>query len=234
MITDSQLLHTYELRAPYSLVRFSRLRLYVRPATKASFELLVLLHAARADTRSWVNALIDDLKWIDSCLPDAAFTVITWFTFCREAPRQARLLIRKACDSSAARSLVIAEASSAIRSLEQFYSCPCGLTGGTIAAYHAHRGSAHGLMHPANYYADESNICRYCLVKSGSRGHLLHHLMYGSGLCLLNAVARTAPLAQSTLDDLKEAESHTISERICAGRAKNNTGTSPLHFFGPL
>ena len=234
LISDTQLLQIYELRAPYTTVRFSRLRLSVRLATKASFELLVLLHAARGDPRSWLNALLDDLKWLACCLPDASFTIISWFAFCREAPRQARLMIRKACDSSAAKSLTIAETSSAIRSLVQTYSCPCGWSGGSLAAYHAHRGKAHGLMHPANYYADASNMCRYCLVQFGSRGHLLTHLAQGSGLCLLNSVARSAPLAQSVLDELKEAESRTIADRICAGHHKHRAEVPPLRFFGPL
>lgn len=200
MITDTELLHIYGLRAPYTTVRFSRLRLSVRLATKASFELLVLLHASRDDPRSWLKALMDDRKWIGLCLPESSSNVASWFAFCRDAPRQARLLVRKACDSAATKSVTVSETSSSIRSLGASYSCPCGWWGRTSAAYHAHRGSAHVCLHPANFYAGEDNICRYCLVRFSSRGLLLTHLSRGSGLCLFNSVMRSTPLSQLALD----------------------------------
>ena len=50
MLTDSAVLHIHGLRAPYTLVRFSRLRMSVRLFNKAPIRLLGLLYAARDDS----------------------------------------------------------------------------------------------------------------------------------------------------------------------------------------
>ena len=52
-LTDLELLKVYGLRAPYTTIRFSRLRMAVRLLTKAPAPLLVLIFAARSDSRSW-------------------------------------------------------------------------------------------------------------------------------------------------------------------------------------
>ena len=48
-LTDTEVLHSYEVRAPYATVRFMRLRLSVRMVLKAPAQLLALLAAARPD-----------------------------------------------------------------------------------------------------------------------------------------------------------------------------------------
>ena len=49
LLTDAQMLHAYNFRAPYAFVRFARLRLSIRIFLKAPTALLVLLYAARDD-----------------------------------------------------------------------------------------------------------------------------------------------------------------------------------------
>ena len=51
-ISDQELLHVFELRAPYTFVQFSRLRLSIRIFNRAPAELLVLLWEARKGARS--------------------------------------------------------------------------------------------------------------------------------------------------------------------------------------
>jgi hypothetical protein len=126
MLSDVALLNVYSLRSPYASVRFSRLRLSVRLATRASFGLLTLIHASRSDSRSWIQGLCSDLKWMKLCDRECSYTVAEWFCFCRTEPKKARSLIRKICASPEATSVTLSEQSSAVKALQGSYSCPCG------------------------------------------------------------------------------------------------------------
>lgn len=152
MLSDTEVLRIYNLKAPYAVVRFSRLRLSVRIAGKASVELLCLLHAARADGKSWLSALQEDLTWLQLCLPESKYSISEWFLFCRCAPKNPRSLIRRACESPPASSIGLGEGNSGIRALASYYTCVCGWSGPSIHVYHAHRGSAHGCIQPAERY----------------------------------------------------------------------------------
>ena len=151
MLTDSQFLEVYEIRSPYAFVRFSRLRLSIRLALKAPIELLVLVYAARKDTKSWYSALEDDLKWMGVCTPQAQFTVQEWFCHARTNPSAARRIVRKACDSQAARSLTLMEAKPRVRSISARATCHCGKSFASATALGAHKTRMHGYVQPAAY-----------------------------------------------------------------------------------
>ena len=205
----------------------------VRLATRASFDILVLIHACLPDARSWINGLLSDLRWMKLCDSDASFSISDWFTFCRLTPKKARLLIRRICESPAARSVTLSEQSTAVKSLQASYSCPCGWIGTSKAALCAHRGSAHLDINPAQFYA-ENNQCLACLVTFGSRGNLITHLTRGSGLCFLNIVLKVPPLPRSVVDAIREKEAHISHDKVNAGLGKHYAEAPPVRAYGPL
>ena len=232
--TDTEVLNIYDLRAPYTTIRFTRLRLSIRIACKAPFPLLVLLHACRSDSKSWLKALEDDLKWLCACSVDHSYTVTQWFVFCRASPKQARSLVRMICDGAAARSISLSEQSSAIRLLQSAVSCPCGWSGTSVAAFHGHRWSAHGYIAPAQHYADGSNECRCCLVRFSSRGLLISHLTRGSGICLLNCIIRFPPVNFAELKAARETDSILMHDNLHSGLPKHHAEVPASRGFGPL
>ena len=123
LLSDHELLHVYELRAPCSLVRFARLRMAIRVILRANIETLVLIHFAGSDPGSWLHALLEDLVWLSSCLPDAKYTFTDWCHFVRCSPKKARCLVRKACSSDTARSLTIAEGNKDVAALVSSHTC---------------------------------------------------------------------------------------------------------------
>ena len=128
---------------------------------------------------------------------------------------------------------MLAETSSAIKSPETSYSCACGWSGASIFAFHAHRGSAHNVCHPASFYAEDT-LCRCCLVRFGSRGLLMTHLTRGSGTCLLNIVMHFPPLTDVQHRDIRDEERAVAAKRIKVGLSKNQTGIPPVRAYGPL
>ena len=83
LLSDAEVLNIFECRAPYTFVRFLRLRLSVRFALRATEELMALVFAARQDSRSWIKAIESDLKWARLCDDTAAFNITEWFSFAR-------------------------------------------------------------------------------------------------------------------------------------------------------
>ena len=167
-------------------------------------------------------------------MPDAIFGVADWFKVARDDPKAARSLVRTACETVHGASTTLGESSPGIKALATSYSCVCGWIGPSIHAFHAHRGSAHGVIHPAEFYVDDSCQCRCCLVTYGSRGLLIAHLRYGSGICLLNCVLHSLPLARDKLDTIKEEDSSVRKSKIKAGLSKHRAVHAPVREFGPL
>ena len=61
-LSDAVFLNVYDLPPPYSMVRFSRLRMSIRMMLRSPFGLLALVHFALPDARSWLRALLADLQ----------------------------------------------------------------------------------------------------------------------------------------------------------------------------
>ena len=126
-----------------------------------------------------------------------------------------------------------AETSTSIQALDSHYSCPCGWTGSSVLALHAHRGSAHEVVHPVHAYMPD-NRCSCCLVEFPTRGLLYTHLTRGSGLCFLNVIMHHPPLPQTEIDDLREQESFLVVDRLNSGLRKHHADSPPIRSFGPL
>ena len=98
----------------------------MRLVNKAPIELLGLLFEAKRDPRSWLKALEDDLVWMQTCDRDHTFTPIEWFALCRATPKRAKNIVRRVCDTVAARRMGTCEPSSAVWKLGQGVACECG------------------------------------------------------------------------------------------------------------
>ena len=172
-------------------------------ALKAPIELLVLVFAARKNSKSWHAALEDDLKWMGLCSPQAQFTVSEWFCFARNDPSSARRTVRKVCDSIAARSLTLGEVRPNVRAISVRATCQCGKSFQSAFALDVHRARVHGYRQPAHFFAGEDMTCHCCLLQFGCRQHLVKHLAIKSPLCLLNTLLRFPPLSRESECDLK-------------------------------
>ena len=104
LLPNIGLRNAYNLRAPYSFVRFATLRLFIRVLAKAPLGLLVLLVESIGDAKAWLSGGEDDLRWMVLC--DRDRSMHEWVVFCRGMPKRARAVVRKICDSPAARSVV--------------------------------------------------------------------------------------------------------------------------------
>ena len=232
-LTDSELLEVYNLRSPYTMVRFSRLRLSIRLLCRAPIQVLALLFAARKDAKSWVRALADDIAWLGKCDDKSVFTNGEWFTFVQQAPKAARTLIRRVCDGKAARSLTFGETSPAVCKLGQNFSCPCGWSGKSKGSFMLHKQLAHGQRSPSQSYIDETHACFCCLLKFSTRELARNHLVR-SKHCFINVLLRVPPLSSEELAAISKAENAAVRARIKAGLPAHHAKAPPKRMYGPL
>ena len=141
----------------------------------------------------------------------------------RSDPTAARRVVRKACDSKAARSLTIAETRPNICAISTRSTCHCGKLFNSAKALAVHRTRMHGYRQPAHFYAGGDMICHCCLLQFGCRQHHVTHLAEKSPLCLLNTLLRCPPLSR---------EEETVL-RLQASEIKNREAPSAYRISGP-
>ena len=118
---------------------------HIRFVARAPVKLVVLVYEARRDGRSWFAALQSDLEWLKLCDAGADFTISKWFSFPRGEPCKARALVRKICDSQAARSTVLAKRNVGVIAFQLSHSCQCGKSFASKVAFDGHRATVHGM-----------------------------------------------------------------------------------------
>lgn len=213
-ISDVVLRYSFELKAPYTYVRFHRLRLSIRFFNRAPFSLVLLAAAAVKDARSWMYALVKDLEWLTACDGECVYDLRQWYAFVNAAPKQARNLVRKICNSRMARSVTLGECRPAVMVVQATFTCFCGQMFKSLAALNGHRGAFHEFGAAEMAYCPEDATCRACLVSFSNRKLLAHHLRYRSGyVCLLSCVAHQQPLSDLELDSYRTAERVTEAQR---------------------
>ena len=161
-MSDQQLIRNHELLAPYTIVRLSRLSLAIRVVTKCEGDLHRLLFAARGSPKSWLKAVEDDFKWLQVVSdefkrfvsPDQLFRAF------REAPKQMKRSIKKACCSEPANVLLANETSRALTSLGNEWVCEaCNLGFATLPALRTHDFDVHGYIRTARSFVNADAVC---------------------------------------------------------------------------
>jgi hypothetical protein len=233
MLSDAEFLRVYDLPAPYSMVRFSRLRMSIRMVLRSPFELLALLFVGRHDARSWLKALQSDLEWMAECVKETKFDLISWCAFARESPKAARTLVRKVCHSELARSVSVCEQTKAIARLDMSYNCWCGTSFNSKAALDRHKGTVHDAVTPVQWYA-AGNTCFACMTSFSNREGLIFHLSRGHGTCMLNTILRLPPISREDLDAYRKHERIATLARERAGVTQHKVDRPPIRVAGPL
>ena len=230
---DEHLLRIYHLRAPYAYVRMSRLRLCIRVVSKAPIHLLFLMMSAKSDSKYWLTALEDDVAWMGRVDPDASMTMSEFFQLCRNDPKKARRIIRKACDSMMAQSLTIMETKPAIIALRRTWTCHCGSSFKTKANLGLHQFRKHGKLPPWSFYASNEALCRCCMLQFSARNALLLHFK-NSPLCILNIILREEPLTVELEVEARRLAQEEKLSRIRAGYCQHFTEVPCFRVCGPV
>ena len=153
----------------------------------------------------------------------------------RDAPKPARSLIRKACESHQAFDLAFGETTAAAKKLDTSWTCFCGASFASKSSLDGHRGTAHGCMNVAAYFAPPDYVCPCCLVEFSNRTLLISHMSRGSGTCLVNTLLRNTPLLTHVeLREVQQRERIEQAEREKSGLPRFKAEFPPVRHFGPL
>ncbi len=101
MFSDDDIIFNNSLIYPYTMIRMSRLLLFVRIIRKNPAFVLNFLKQAAFGVGSWVDCLQQDLTWLavsDKFMACANFSVVQWADFLDSHPESVGA-IRKFCAS---------------------------------------------------------------------------------------------------------------------------------------
>ena len=108
----------------------------------------------------------------------------------------------------------------------------CAAEFGTAASLKAHFARTHTYS-VARKYADGS-VCKACLKRFDSRGHVLHHLAITKRKCLELLMVRCAPLTVEIAAELDEADCKQRKSARGSGRAPHRAYWPATQLQGPL
>ena len=169
---------------PYTLIRMSRLLLFVRIGRKNRPFVLTLLLQATFGKESWVACLQQDLAWLAvsekfrSC---AAFSLDQWIGFFNSHPESAKS-IRRFCASPWS-NISTHNAATRIVGLNHTHLCErCSYGCDSDQQLALHLFKHHGVKDPIRMYVSGTR-CPICLIEFWQREVLLNHVRRGRTPC---------------------------------------------------
>ena len=243
-LSDQELLDTYQLIAPQTLVTLARLNLFIRVITKGTDSLRRALFAAREAEWSWLHAVQADFGWIraHSTEFDSVANLQQWIVNIRLRPFFWRGLIKQIAATKAANQILPFQsnpkpnASIALVGL-QIVCSECGEVLPNSSAKTIHEFRQHGVRNPARLYILADNSCRYCSKFFPTRHHCARHLSEYTeeGTCLAAMQCCLPPLdpAESLRLDLLDVEvkkEHFAVKKNARGGRSKAVGPNVLDF----
>ena len=241
-LSDQELLDTYQLIAPQTLVTLARLNLFIRVITKGTDSLRRALFAAREAEWSWLHAVQADFGWIraHSTEFDSVANLQQWIVNIRSRLFFWRGLIEQIAATKAANQILPFQSNpkpnASIAPVgPQIVCSECGEVLPNSSAKTIHEFRQHGVRNPARLYILADNSCRYCSKFFPARRHCARHLSEYTeeGTCLAAMQCCLPPLdpAESLRLDLLDVEvkkvHFAVKKNARGGRSK------AVQYFGP-
>ena len=223
-------------------ITIARLRYLPRFKRSAPLLLLALVMATAEDTQSWLEAVLDDLAWLQNLVGDEYREVRPfagfeqWMNFAADSLPRWRAILKRA----AALDVQLADASIqfqngnvAARLPNETHICAeCGASFGSSASLDAHFARAH-VSSIARRYA-EGDVCRGCLKRFTSRDHVIHHLAVSKRHCLELLKVRCQPLTADRAAELDKVECARRRAVRSVGGAPRGASWPAHRVQGPL
>jgi len=239
MFNDDDVIYKYGFICPRTMLRLSRLSLFLRIIIKGPPLLLELILAQDTSgfKKGWVCSLRDDLVWLTSCEHFADGIdrdLAQWVEFLSQSPGPFLKKIKSFCKTPFAN---ICTQWATSRVLEE-YSRPvncylCGKESMSLQAHSVHLARSHGIKSKFRMYVD-GPTCRICLVNFGSRERCLNHVRYRSKVCYANSLMRGPILSSQQADELDLLERPEHKALYSAGKRRHTAEHPCLRAHGPL
>ena len=236
LFNDDDIIYTHGFLCPRTILRMSRLLLFVRLVAKSPPLLLALALSQSELKRGWVASLIGDLRWLcgSTLFADhASWDLSTWVDHFKVSPQASAKQIKAYCKSPFANICVQWAVSPTLRAFSQPIQCTvCGKLSMSQQAHAVHLYSAHKVKCTFRLYVPQTH-CMICLREFWTREGCLNHAKK-SKVCRYNLLIRGPYLSQIESDSLDQACHERNRQLHASGRRRHATEKSSTRLPGPL
>ena len=239
MFNDDDVIYQNGFMCPKTMLRFSRLSLFVRIVRKSPPGLIEFMQqlASCNHAKGWVATVVGDLRWLELCEDFAfcqGFNLNQWVGVVAKDPRRVLSSIRRFCKSPFANITTQWADSPVLKTFAAPLHCyECGATSMSFQAHSVHLARKHGIKSKFRRYVD-GHVCRVCLVSFGSRERCLNHVRYRSHICRLNHILRGPVIDRDQADSLDLEEASENSQLYSEGLRRHAAKVPCIQTFGPL
>eukprot|EP00973_Karenia_brevis_P032880 4540177-Karenia_brevis.AAC.1 len=245
-MTDQAVIARLHLLSPMCLLRYFRIVFFVRCVSKPHGPTLVAVYLARNHKRSWVKAVMSDLKFIatfsDNFHACLGWSMAEWVSRILEAPqlflKKAKLALRStecSANSWPSGSLVsasvccIADSNSCV----PIFVCSfCSHEFKTKQQCNLHMTKKHNWLHPAHCLV-AGVTCPICLQNFDTRARLLEHLMYKAPVCYANLLLTGPVISFEVALQLREQSACVERKNVRAGHRRAKAHVPVVRALGP-
>ena len=251
--SDEAVCIAVDLPHPAVLVRYFRLCTGIRLAAKAPKEFWVVLYAARAAKRSWLEALMSDLKWLQQHASTFSLVNVSdlqEFMVLAASPVVALRAIRKACFAPEAVTAALADMPMVVKmeivqvedeviavpvgDEQTVHQCTdCDYSCDSKKQLLCHSRVTHGHRHPVNRCVD-TTYCLVCGLDRHTRAGILAHLQDRTPICRLNLLKRGPHVSEEAAEALALEAAAQRTGNSHGGRDKHFAERKCVRIYGPF
>ena len=238
VLSDSDLLFKYELMHPWTILKYSRLMLFMRIVKKAPKQLSDLIKDSCGLKGCWSTAVVGDFMWLsvsDDVTLSSNITYREMHDFVASDFRKFKRLVKKfawtrianiSCEKVPVAKIAFSGAGHACNI--------CNTTFMTFQQLALHSFKKHGVKNMMSLYVGDCTHCTVCLKQFWTLERLLNHVRYRSKICKYNLKIRgpVCDSEQASLFSKECAESNTCLHR--QGKRRHYKEDPVIQLVGPL
>ena len=237
MFNDDDIIYQYGFMCPRTILRLSRLSLFMRILMKTPPFLLQLSASQSRFRKGWASSLMADFQWLsyfEQFSECCGWNFQQWHSHLKAEPKSMAKLIKTVCKSPFANVCAQWAVSPVLQVFSQPIVCTiCSKVSKSLQAHTVHSFRVHGIRSKLRRYVPHTH-CLICLREFWTRERCLNHIRYRSQVCRLNSVLR-GPILNDVETEALDQEWLTHNRQLHAsGRRRHAVDRPSIILQGPL
>ena len=238
MMSDQDILYTYNVMSPDVMIRVARLSLFSRIITKALDELLKIVHDLARVGIGWPVEVKRDLDWLctsKTYMAASNRSFDDWAVYVSSNAKYSRSKIKTHAKTRYANSYCPIDRCANSQPIDHL----CGIEECKYAADSKQKLALHqfkidGIKSIWKLYVGDMLSCPICLKHFHTRERVLNHVRYRSEVCRHSMVLRDFKWTQNEIDAMDALDCDLNEGAQKSGKRRHTADMSVVQLSGPL
>ena len=237
LISDSELIHSYNLVSPDTFLRHARLSLFGRLAVKAPDVLMSLV--LDSSEFGWSLTVSKDLRWLTACEQFAdcqGFSLVQWVGVVRDSPKRYKRFLNRFAKSPLANLCDKDEdVPRNVSKLGVAHECSmCDKSFASFQCLSLHMLKKHCVKNTWRHLVGYHTHCPVCLKHFWTRERLINHIRYRSRTCKYNMQLRGPIVTEEVACEIDALCAKQHCELGKLGKRRHFASEPAIRLSGPL